>query len=55
VNNLTNIQRGTFSGIAAKWTREQITEFGALLLQKAHIIFKNERCRPIFETDLKGM
>lgn len=55
LDNLTNIQRGSFPGAAAKWNRQQITEFGALLLHRAHVIFQNERCRPIFEADVAGL
>ncbi|CAK5066690.1 unnamed protein product [Meloidogyne enterolobii] len=54
-NNLTNIVRGTFPEIASNWTRQQITEFGSLLLHKAFVIFLNERCRPIFEADINEM
>uniref|UniRef100_A0A915N859 LEM domain-containing protein n=1 Tax=Meloidogyne javanica TaxID=6303 RepID=A0A915N859_MELJA len=54
-SNLTNIVRGTFPEIASNWTRQQITEFGSLLLHKAFVIFLNERCRPIFEADINEM
>uniref|UniRef100_A0A183BKB7 LEM domain-containing protein n=1 Tax=Globodera pallida TaxID=36090 RepID=A0A183BKB7_GLOPA len=53
VDNLTNIVRGSFPGLAARWSRTQIAEFGAFLLREAHAIFKHERCRPILETDLE--
>jgi len=53
LSNLANLQRGTFPGVAGNWTRQQISEYGAFLLQRTHIIFQNERCRPIFE-DISG-
>ncbi|KAL7072418.1 hypothetical protein ACQ4LE_008963 [Meloidogyne hapla] len=55
MSNLTNIVRGTFPEIASNWSRQQITEFGFLLLHKAFVIFLNERCRPIFEADINEM
>ncbi|KAL3079760.1 hypothetical protein niasHS_014042 [Heterodera schachtii] len=53
VDNLTNVVRGSFPGLASRWSRKQIAEFGAFLLREAHAIFQHERCRPIRETDLE--
>jgi len=52
IDNLTNVRRGNFRGLPNVWTRRQIEEFGAMLLRKAHVIFRNERCRPVFEGDV---
>ncbi|KAL3108696.1 hypothetical protein niasHT_017611 [Heterodera trifolii] len=53
VDNLTNVpksrwgrtevdRRGSFPGLASRWSRKQIAEFGAFLLREAHAIFQHE-------------
>ncbi|KAI1717805.1 ankyrin repeat and LEM domain-containing protein 1 [Ditylenchus destructor] len=52
IENLTNIQRGNLKSLPTVWPHRKIEEFGAMLLRKAHVIFRNERCRPVFENDV---
>uniref|UniRef100_A0A915EQW9 Ankyrin repeat and LEM domain-containing protein 1 n=1 Tax=Ditylenchus dipsaci TaxID=166011 RepID=A0A915EQW9_9BILA len=52
IENLTNVRKGNFKGLPNAWTRKQIEEFGSMLLRKAHVIYRNERCRPLFEADI---
>jgi hypothetical protein len=49
------MQHGTFSGEAASWSKARKAEYGAFLLRKAYNIYQNERCRPIFESDVIDM
>uniref|UniRef100_A0A915EQX5 GIY-YIG domain-containing protein n=1 Tax=Ditylenchus dipsaci TaxID=166011 RepID=A0A915EQX5_9BILA len=52
IHNLTNMAKANFRGLPTAWTKRQIQEFGAMLLRKAHVIFRNERCRPVYEADI---
>jgi len=55
LENLTNKKRGNLKGITRTWTNVQLAEFGAMLLSKAHIVFQNERCRPVMEADIAAI
>ena len=52
LKNLTNVKSGEYSGVAKNWTMKDKTEFGALCIYSAWGIFKNDRCRPVFESDV---
>ncbi len=55
IDNLTNVKKGHLTGVMKTWTKRHLTEFGAMLLRKAHVVFQNERCRPVFEADIEGI
>ncbi|KAI1713983.1 LEM domain-containing protein [Ditylenchus destructor] len=52
IKNLTNERRTNLKKLRCNWSKKQIEEFGAMLLKKAHVIFKNERCRPILKDEI---
>ena len=52
LENLTNRCVGSYYGVSKNWRPRQRTDFGARLLKNAYIIFKHERCRPLFEHEL---
>lgn len=52
LKNLTNLKRGEYSGHSSSWTLKEKTEFGVFCLNSAWGIFKHDRCRPVFETDV---
>ncbi|KAI1713988.1 ankyrin repeat and LEM domain-containing protein 1 like protein [Ditylenchus destructor] len=52
IENLTNERKTNLKRHGCTWAKKQIVEFGAMLLKKAHVIFKNERCRPILKEEI---
>ncbi|KAI1717733.1 LEM domain-containing protein [Ditylenchus destructor] len=52
IENLTNERKTNLKRHGCTWTKKQIVEFGAMLLKKAHVIFKNERCRPVLKHEI---
>uniref|UniRef100_A0AC35F4C0 LEM domain-containing protein n=1 Tax=Panagrolaimus sp. PS1159 TaxID=55785 RepID=A0AC35F4C0_9BILA len=52
VKNLTNLKGGEYSGNSKTWSLKEKTEFGSLCIYSAWGVFKNDRCRPIFESDV---
>uniref|UniRef100_A0A8R1Y4E4 ANK_REP_REGION domain-containing protein n=1 Tax=Onchocerca volvulus TaxID=6282 RepID=A0A8R1Y4E4_ONCVO len=53
LQNLTNVKRGDYYGLAKNWTTKEKTVYGSHLLFNALSIFHVEGCREIYEDDIQ--